>query len=108
MPAQDIALHAGGGGDGDHADGVKLNRYGVPVSQGLLGRPRAQRRASVGGKWTAEEDAALKDIVEIHGAKSWKKVREGVSMYWLLYGDNNHIKYDLLLNLIFSSLSFFL
>jgi hypothetical protein len=56
------------------ADGEKLNRYGVPIAQGLLGRPRAQRRASVGGKWTAEEDASLKAIVEIHGAKSWKKV----------------------------------
>lgn len=56
-------------------DGVKLNRYGVPISQGLLGRPRAQRRASVGGKWSADEDAQLKEIVQQHGAKSWKKVR---------------------------------
>lgn len=51
-----------------------MNRYGVPVSQGLLGKPRAQRRASVGGKWSAEEDAMLKDIVQQHGPKSWKKV----------------------------------
>lgn len=55
-------------------EGEKLNRYGVPISQGLLGKPRAQRRASVGGKWTAEEDASLKEIVELHGAKNWKKV----------------------------------
>ncbi len=37
-------------------------------------RPRAQRRASVGGKWTVEEDNHLKDIVSLHGAKGWKKV----------------------------------
>ncbi len=37
-------------------------------------RPRAQRRASVGGKWSLEEDNNLKEIVELHGAKSWKNV----------------------------------
>lgn len=58
----------------EHETEVKLNRYGVPISQGLLGKPRAQRRASVGGKWTAEEDSALREIVEVHGARSWKKV----------------------------------
>jgi hypothetical protein len=39
-----------------------------------LVRPRAQRRVSAGGKWSAEEDANLKDIVALHGAKGWKKV----------------------------------
>ena len=39
-----------------------------------LGKPRAIRRASVGGKWSAEEDASLRAIVEQHGAKNWKRV----------------------------------
>jgi hypothetical protein len=39
-----------------------------------MGKPRAQRRPAVGGKWTFEEDERLKNIVEEHGAKNWKKV----------------------------------
>ena len=62
-------------------DGVKLNRYGVPVSQGLMGKPRATRRASVGGKWTAQEDVQLKEIVQMHGAKCWKKVHNSAVPY---------------------------
>jgi hypothetical protein len=54
----------------------------VSAVQGLLGRPRAQRRASAGGKWTPQEDAALKDIVQIHGAKNWKNVRVEVSCHY--------------------------
>lgn len=44
-------------------------------SQGInLARPRAQRKASLGGKWSNEEDQFLKEIVQEHGAKCWKKV----------------------------------
>lgn len=50
-------------------------RYGRMNRAGLLAKPRAERRASVGGKWTVEEDNMLKNIVEIHGAKTWKKVK---------------------------------
>ena len=39
-----------------------------------LGKPRAIRRASIGGKWTTEEDEALRAIVNEHGAKNWKNI----------------------------------
>ena len=39
-----------------------------------LGKPRAMRRASIGGKWAPDEDAALRAIVNEHGAKNWKKI----------------------------------
>ena len=39
-----------------------------------LTRPRAERKASIGGRWTVEEDNLLREIVEKHGPKSWKKV----------------------------------
>jgi hypothetical protein len=39
-----------------------------------LGKPRAKRRAPIGGKWTKDEDEHLRRIVEGHGAKNWKKV----------------------------------
>jgi hypothetical protein len=39
-----------------------------------LAKPRAQRRASVGGKWTPEEDGSLRTIVETYGAKNWKHI----------------------------------
>lgn len=36
---------------------------------------RASKKAALsGGKWTTEEDNLLREIVEKHGAKSWKKV----------------------------------
>lgn len=35
---------------------------------------RAERRPSNGGKWTVDEDNRLRDIVELHGAKNWKKI----------------------------------
>lgn len=50
----------------------KIDTEGLDGSKAI--RPRAQRRASQGGKWTAEEDQQLKDIVTQHGAKGWKKV----------------------------------
>ncbi|KAJ1458853.1 Homeodomain-like protein [Pelagophyceae sp. CCMP2097] len=37
---------------------------------------RKPRKPSVGGKWTAEEDKRLLEIVETHGAKKWKKIAE--------------------------------
>jgi hypothetical protein len=40
-----------------------------------MGKPRAQRRPAVGGKWSYEEDERLKAIVEENGARNWKKVR---------------------------------
>lgn len=39
-----------------------------------MGKPRAQRRPAIGGKWTQEEDERLKAIVQEHGPKNWKKV----------------------------------
>lgn len=66
-------------------DVYKQNQQGLPISQGLLGRPRAQRRASVGGKWSTEEDALLKEIVQVHGAKSWKKVYKYLSQFKLCF-----------------------
>ncbi|KAJ8599673.1 hypothetical protein CTAYLR_004717 [Chrysophaeum taylorii] len=34
------------------------------------------RKASIGGKWTPEEDKRLLDIVNEHGAKKWKRIAE--------------------------------
>mmetsp|Transcript_37678 Transcript_37678/g.117872 ORF Transcript_37678/g.117872 Transcript_37678/m.117872 type:complete len:547 (-) Transcript_37678:1794-3434(-) len=34
------------------------------------------RKPSQGGKWSKEEDARLKGIVQEHGAKNWKKIAE--------------------------------
>ena len=39
-----------------------------------LGKPRAIRRPSIGGKWSPDEDANLRGIVEQHGAKNWKRI----------------------------------
>lgn len=39
-----------------------------------LARPRAERKAPVGGKWSQEEDNMLREIVQEHGPKCWKKV----------------------------------
>ena len=39
-------------------------------------KPRAERKPPVGGKWTEEEDARLKQIVETNGAKNWKGIAE--------------------------------
>ena len=44
------------------------------LRQSTGGKARAPRRASIGGKWTKEEDDALRRIVEAHGARNWKKV----------------------------------
>ncbi len=49
-----------------------LSQYnGIKIS-----KPRAQRRPPIGGKWTKEEDEELRQVVETHGAKCWKKVAE--------------------------------
>mmetsp|Transcript_27870 Transcript_27870/g.85506 ORF Transcript_27870/g.85506 Transcript_27870/m.85506 type:complete len:751 (+) Transcript_27870:70-2322(+) len=37
---------------------------------------RPPRKAPVGGKWTEDEDRRLRDIVEKHGAKNWKKLSQ--------------------------------
>lgn len=39
-----------------------------------LARPRAERKAPVGGKWSQDEDNMLREIVQEHGPKCWKKV----------------------------------
>jgi len=39
-------------------------------------KPRRERKPPVGGKWSDEEDAKLKHIVETHGAKNWKGIAE--------------------------------
>ncbi len=41
-----------------------------------LDKPRAQRRPPIGGKWSEEEDAQLRNIVLEHGPKNWKKIAE--------------------------------
>lgn len=38
------------------------------------GRGKKSTASLTGGKWTTEEDNLLREIVEKHGAKSWKKV----------------------------------
>jgi hypothetical protein len=48
--------------------------------QGILTRSHLKRRAPVGGKWNAEEDDRLREIVEEHGAKCWKNVSDEVMM----------------------------
>lgn len=35
---------------------------------------RPPRKAPVGGKWTEEEDQRLREIVEMYGAKNWKRL----------------------------------
>ena len=42
----------------------------------LLTKPLSKRKASVGGKWSVEEDTQLKEIVKIHGPKNWRKIAE--------------------------------
>ena len=48
-----------------------LSKYNVKLT-----KPRAQRKASIGGKWTAEEDEELRLVVSQQGPKNWKKVAE--------------------------------
>ena len=31
-------------------------------------------KGNLGGKWSADEDNRLKDIVKLHGPKNWKKI----------------------------------
>jgi hypothetical protein len=57
-----------------------------------MGKPRAQRRPAVGGKWGADEDEQLKKIVHEHGAKNWKKVSPPLS----LLSFTHHWRYTLL------------
>ena len=40
----------------------------------LITKPRAPRRASIGGKWSPEEDQLLREIVNKNGGKNWKKI----------------------------------
>eukprot|EP01035_Chromulina_nebulosa_P020181 gene20181-26199_t len=41
----------------------------------LLSKPaRTSRRASIGGKWSYEEDVQLSNIVKVHGPKNWKQI----------------------------------
>lgn len=37
-------------------------------------KPLAQRKASIGGKWSSDEDQSLREIVQEHGPKNWKKI----------------------------------
>ena len=54
-----------------------LATLGAPADDALR-QPdgRAQRKPSIGGKWTAEEDQNLLKIVDKHGPKKWKKISE--------------------------------
>eukprot|EP00981_Chlorochromonas_danica_P001569 scaffold341_cov154-Ochromonas_danica.AAC.13 len=63
---------------GNHSENGddSLKRSGGKSDVINLTRPRAQRKASLGGKWTPEEDQFLKEIVQEHGAKCWKKVTD--------------------------------
>lgn len=47
----------------------------LPRDVGDVGAfPRFERRSSAGGKWSAEEDDKLRNIVDAHGAKNWKEI----------------------------------
>ena len=39
-----------------------------------LGKPRAPRRASIGGKWLVDEDSKLRAIIDEHGAQNWRNI----------------------------------
>lgn len=65
----------GGSAEGDES--FDQNLIGKLKKQGqakLMIKPIAFRKASIGGKWTAEEDEELRNIVVANGAKNWKKV----------------------------------
>lgn len=47
-----------------------------------MGKPRAQRRPAIGGKWTQEEDDKLKKIVQEYGPKNWKKVSLQIKIFF--------------------------
>lgn len=54
---------------------LKYDQSGSLVPLPLLSKPpRAARRASVGGKWSPEEDERLREIVTMFGPKNWKKI----------------------------------
>ena len=48
----------------------------IKSSKRKQGKPRAQRRPPIGGKWSSEEDNDLRKIVEQNGPRNWKKIAE--------------------------------
>jgi hypothetical protein len=71
--------------DDDDEDGDDLSDSNEHANGGTMGKTthgtssRGKNKSSgsaggFGGKWSTEEDNLLREIVEKHGAKSWKKV----------------------------------
>ena len=50
-------------------------------------KPRKQRAAPIGGKWSEEEDRALTAIVQQTGPKNWKKVSISFYLFKILVVD---------------------
>ena len=48
----------------------------MKTSKRKQGKPRAQRRPPIGGKWTPDEDTRLRSIVEENGPRNWKRIAE--------------------------------
>mmetsp|Transcript_3885 Transcript_3885/g.6081 ORF Transcript_3885/g.6081 Transcript_3885/m.6081 type:complete len:679 (-) Transcript_3885:141-2177(-) len=66
----EAGIHSTGGMDRQaRIEQLKLKNF-------RMNKPRAQRRPPIGGKWTKEEDNQLREIVQQHGAKNWKKIAE--------------------------------
>lgn len=82
---------------GSDDDGEEHDEDGHITDVHNLLRPRADRKAPIGGKWTMEEDNQLKDIVKLHGAKNWKKVTllfeklENSSLIWATHSYYEYI-----------------
>jgi hypothetical protein len=87
-PTAAVAASGGGaaaeeGGDDDWGGGSSSGEESAADWQGALAamegaevKPRAERKVSTGGKWSKEEDVALRAIVEEHGPKNWRAVAE--------------------------------
>lgn len=45
-----------------------------PSTSGVDIKFRPPRKAPIGGKWTEHEDQRLREIVQVHGAKNWKRL----------------------------------
>lgn len=53
---------------------VRANK--PPAHLDIVAQQARPRKASIGGKWTPEEDKRLLDIVTENGAKKWKRIAE--------------------------------
>lgn len=53
---------------------AQLQQNGALMGSSVDIKFRPPRKAPVGGKWTEEEDQRLREIVEMYGAKNWKRL----------------------------------